>query len=262
MMRALWTAATGMNAQQMNVDVIANNLANVNTTGFKKSRVDFQDLLSSVIRPAGVEAASGMTVPTGIEIGNGTMPMSTQRLFTQGDFMNTENPLDMVIEGDGFFAVLRPNGEVGYTKNGAFKLDADGRLVTGDGYPLQPEVTIPTDATEVHIGVDGTVSVLLTGQDEPQTIGNIELVTFANPAGLKSIGHSLYEPTGASGDSVTGTPGEEGFGTILQGFLEMSNVKVVEEMINMIVGQRAYEINSKAITAADEMLSAATRLRR
>jgi flagellar basal-body rod protein FlgG len=261
MMRALWTAATGMSAQQMNVDLIANNLANVNTTGFKKSRIDFQDLLSSVLRPAGVESASGMQIPTGIEIGNGVMPMSTQRLFTQGDLTNTANPLDLVIEGEGFFSVLRPNGEIGYTKNGAFKPDGEGRLVTGDGYALQPEITIPTDAKEVYIGVDGTVSVLLSGQEEPQVIGNIELVTFANPAGLKSAGHSLFEPTGASGDAVTGTPGEDGFGTILQGFLEMSNVKVVEEMINMIVGQRAYEINGKAITAADEMLSTATRLR-
>lgn len=254
MIRAMWTAASGMIAQQMNVDVISNNLANVNTTGFKKSRCDFQDLLYSTLKSAGAEIGGGLEVPTGIQVGSGVMTSATQRIFTQGDFMNTENPFDIVIEGDGFYQVLRQNGEIGYTKNGGMKIDAEGRLCTGEGFILQPEITIPSDATEVTIGLDGTVTVITPGVNEPQEIGNIELALFSNPAGLKSAGRSIYEETAASGAPIVATPGEDGAGSVLQGFLEMSNVKVVEEMINMITGQRAYEINSKAITTADDML--------
>ena len=261
MMRSMWTAATGMMAQQLNVDVISNNLANVNTTGFKKSRCDFQDLLYTTIKSAGTDIGGGMEVPTGIQVGNGTKPLSTQRIFTQGDLINTENPYDLVIEGDGFFQVLNPDGETVYTRNGGLKIDSEGRMCTGDGYLLQPEITIPTTATEVSIGVDGTVSVIESGVAEPTEVGNIELAMFPNPAGLMSKGHSLYEETGASGSATTSTPGEDGSGTILQGFLEMSNVKVVEEMINLITGQRAYEINAKAITTADDMLQVVNRLK-
>lgn len=261
MIRAMWTAATGMMAQQMNVDVISNNLANVNTTGFKKSRCDFQDLLYTTIKGAGSEAGGGLEIPTGIQVGNGSKPLSTQRLFTQGDLVNTENPYDIVIEGDGFFQVLRTNGEVGYTKNGGFKIDSEGRLCTGDGYTLQPEVIIPSDVVEVSIGLDGTVAVTQSGGQEPQTIGNVELAMFSNPAGLMSVGHSIYEESAASGAPIVVTPGSDGAGSLLQGFLEMSNVKVVEEMINMITGQRAYEINAKAITTADDMLQTVNRLK-
>lgn len=261
MMRALWTASTGMMAQQMNVDVISNNLANVNTTGFKKSRCDFQDLLYSTIKSAGTEIGGGQEVPTGIQIGNGSKPISTQRIFTQGDLINTENPYDLVIEGDGFFQILLPDGETGYTKNGGMRIDSEGRMCTGDGYILQPEITIPSTATEVSVGLDGTVSIVEEGVAEPQIVGNIELATFPNPAGLSSEGHSVYKETGASGSPVTGTPGEDGLGGLLQGFLEMSNVKVVEEMINLITGQRAYEINAKAITTADDMLQVVNRLK-
>ena len=261
MIRALWTAATGMNAQQMNVDVIANNLSNVNTTGFKKSRIDFQDLLYSTYRAAGTEVSSGLKIPTGIQVGNGSRAVATQKIFTQGDFMQTGNPLDIVIEGDGFFQVMKPDGSLAYTRDGAFKTDSDGKIVTSDGFVLQPEISIPQDATEVNVGIDGTVSVIQAGESAPQSVGTIELVKFVNPAGLKNVGKNLYEVTDASGDAVTGAPGTIGLGQLSQGFLEMSNVKVVEEMVNMIVAQRAYEINAKAIQSADEMLQLANRIR-
>lgn len=262
MIRALWTAATGMTAQQMNIDVIANNLANVNTTGFKKSRVDFQDLLYSILRSAGTEVASGLQIPTGIQIGNGSRPVATQRIFSQGDYTQTGNPLDVVIEGEGFFQVLKPDGTVVYTRDGAFKRDSEGKIVTSDGFVLEPEITIPPDAIEINIGIDGTVSVRLADEVTPQTIGTIELARFINPAGLKSIGRNLFEATEASGEATIDIPGSEGLGTLMQGFLEMSNVKVVEEMVNMIIGQRAYEINAKAIQTADEMLQMANNIRR
>jgi len=262
MLRTLWIAASGMQAQALNIDVIANNLANVNTTGFKRSRADFQDLLYETLRPPGVASSAGSQVPTGIQLGHGTRPVAIQKNFLQGDYQHTENELDMAIEGDGFFQVLQPNGEIAYTRAGAFKLDSDGRIVTSDGFFMEPEISIPTTATSISIGTDGTVSVLLAGEIEPTQIGNIELMRFLNPAGLKSIGRNLYLPTLASGDGIAGTPGEEGFGTIAQGYLEMSNVSVVQEMVNMITTQRAYEINSKAIQAADEMLQMANNVRR
>ncbi|WP_419663723.1 FlgG: flagellar basal-body rod protein [Desulfosarcina variabilis str. Montpellier] len=262
MIRSLWSAATGMQAQNMNIDVISNNLANVSTSGYKRSRADFQDLLYQTIRSPGVASSADTEVPTGIQVGHGTRPAATQKIFTQGDFQNTENELDMAIEGDGFFQIIQPNGEIAYTRAGTFKLDSEGRVVTSDGFPLEPELTIPADAVTLSIGSDGTVSVLLYGEAEASQIGNIELAQFTNPAGLQSIGRNLFIPTTASGDATTGTPGEDALGTIAQGYLELSNVSVVDEMVNMIVAQRAYETNSKTIQASDEMLQTATNLRR
>jgi flagellar basal-body rod protein FlgG len=262
MIRSLWSAATGMQAQTLNIDVISNNLANVGTSGFKKSRADFQDLLYQTLRSPGVASSADTQVPTGIQVGNGVRPAATQKMFSQGDFSHTDNQLDMAIEGNGFFQVIQPNGEIGYTRAGTFKLDSDGRVVTSDGLPLEPEVTVPSDATSISIGTDGTVSVVLAGQSQPSQIGNIELAGFINPAGLNSIGRNLFTPTAASGDPTTGTPGQETFGTVAQGYLEMSNVSVVDEMVNMITAQRAYETNSKTIQASDEMLQTANNLRR
>lgn len=262
MMRALWSAASGMAAQQLNVDTIANNLANVNTAGFKRQRVDFQDLLYQTNRQPGSPAASGVEVPTGVQVGLGVRVGSTTKNFAQGTFQTTDNPLDLVIEGDGFFQVLQPNGEIAYTRAGAFKLDSNGNLVTGDGSPLEPPIAIPTDAESISIGADGTVAVMLAGQSAPQEIGQISLARFANPAGLKNLGHSLYAETGASGAPQTGTPGEDGLGQVAQGVLELSNVQVVEEMVNMITAQRAYEANSQAIRISDDMLQMANNVRR
>jgi flagellar basal-body rod protein FlgG len=262
MIRSLWTAASGMQAQSLNIDVIANNLANVNTAGFKRSRADFQDLLYENLRAPGVASSVDTQVPSGIQVGHGTRPAATQKVFIQGDFQHTQNDLDLAIEGNGFYRVLQPNGEEAYTRSGAFKLDRDGRIVTSDGYMLDPEITIPTDSVSVSVGTDGTVTVLLAGESEPTEIGTIELTRFINPSGLNSIGRNLYLSSNASGDGISGTPGEDGFGTIAQGFVEMSNVSVVDEMVNMISAQRAYEISSKAIQASDEMLQMANNLRR
>jgi flagellar basal-body rod protein FlgG len=254
MITSLYTAATGMEAQKLNIDVISNNLANVNTTGYKRSRADFQDLMYQTITDAGTVSSDGTTLPTGIQVGLGVKTIAVQKIFQQGDFSNTGNPLDVVIEGDGFFQISKPDGEIGYTRGGAFKLDADGRMVTSDGYPLDPAVTIPTNATSITIGTDGQVSIMQSGSSAPTVVGQITLARFSNPAGLKAIGKTMFVETDSSGDPTTGTPGNDGMGTITQGFLEMSNVNIVEEMVNMIVSQRAYEINSKAVTASDEML--------
>ena len=262
MIRAIWIAASGMEAQQLNVDVISNNLANVNTTGFKRSRADFQDLLYQNFRTAGTASSSSTQVPTGMQLGQGTRPVAIQKIFIQGDYQQTQNELDVAIDGKGFFQVLQPNGDVAYTRSGAFKLDSEGRIVTSDGYLLEPEITIPSDTLNIAVGSDGTVSVLQSGQTESAEVGTIELAMFANPAGLNSIGRSLYVPTSASGGATTGTPGSSGFGTISQGYLELSNVSVVEEMVNMIIGQRAYEVNSKAIQTADGMLQMANNVSR
>lgn len=262
MIRALFTAATGMQAQQLNLDTIANNLANVNTTGFKRNRVDFQDLLYQTLRPAGTRMAGGVEVPTGIQVGHGTRPVATQKLWSQGNFQQTENPLDLVIEGDGFFQLTRPDGTIAYTRAGAFKRDSQGQVVNSDGYVLQPAITIPDDTVSISIGSDGTVSVITAGQSTPQQLGQIELARFVNPAGLNAIGKNLFLPTAASGQPTTGQPGQEGFGAINQGFLEMSNVSVVEEMVQMIAAQRAFEVNSKAIRSADEMLSISNNMTR
>ena len=240
MIRALYTSSSGMEAQQLNLDAIANNLANVNTTGFKRTRVDFQDLLYQTFRPAGASVAQGATIPTGIQVGLGARPVATQKIFSQGDFQQTENPLDLVIEGEGFFQLVRPDGTTGYTRAGAFKKDGTGRVVTSDGFLLQPGLVVPPDATTVTVGTDGTVTVNVAGQTAPQQVGQLQLARFANPAGLTSVGRNIYLPTPASGDAVVGTPGQTGMGTLAQGFLESSNVKVVEEMVNMITSQRAY----------------------
>ncbi len=262
MISALWTAATGMAAQQTNVDVISNNLSNVNTAGYKRSRADFEDLLYTMIKAPGTPVAGTQVVPTGIQLGHGTRVVAIAKQFSQGDFMNTENPLDLLIEGDGFFQITMPDGSIAYTRDGTFKLDQDGNLVNSEGMYLEPQITIPEDAEEITIGIDGTVSVTLPGETTPQQLGQIELVKFINPSGLKAIGMNLYVPTEASGDPITGTPGEDGFGRIRQGLLEMSNVKIVDEMVNMIVAQRAYEMNSKAVQTADEMLQIANTLKR
>ncbi|NLJ73623.1 MAG: flagellar basal-body rod protein FlgG [Firmicutes bacterium] len=262
MMRSLWTAASGMMGQQTKIDTISNNLANVNTTGFKKSRVDFQDLLYQTLKFAGTPTTAGAQVPTGIQIGHGVRPVATQRVFSQGTFQQTDNPLDVVIEGDGFFQILLPDGGIRYTRDGAFKLDTDGRLTTSDGFPIEPEIVVPDDSVDFSIGSDGTVTIMRPGLNEPETIGQIEIVRFVNPAGLKSEGRNLFTATAASGDPMVGTPGLDGFGVLAQGFLEMSNVQVVEEMVSMIVAQRAYETNSKAIQASDDMLQTANNLRR
>ncbi len=251
-----------MIAQQLNIDNIANNLANVNTTGYKKSRIDFQDLLYQTTRAAGTPVIQGAQVPTGIQIGHGVRPVSTQKIFTQGEFKPTDGPLDILIEGEGFFQVLLPDGSVAYTRDGAFKRDGEGKVVNSDGFPLAPELEIPEDATDISISTDGNISIRIKGSDTPQSIGQIELVKFVNAAGLKSIGRNLYKATAASGEPILGIPGLDGFGTIAHGYLEMSNVQVVEEMVSMIVAQRAYEVNSKAIQAADEMLQTANNLRR
>jgi flagellar basal-body rod protein FlgG len=254
--RALFTAGTGMQAQQLNLDVVANNLANVNTPGFKRSRVDFQDLLYQTMRPAGARTGGG-EVPTGVQVGHGTRPVATQKIFAQGNFHQTENPLDLVIEGDGFFQLARPDGSLAYTRSGSFKRDSQGQIVSSDGLVLQPAVSIPPDAISVSIGSDGTVSVITGAAAAPQQLGQVELARFVNPAGLSAVGRNLFAPTAASGPATTGQPGQQGFGTLGQGFLESSNVSVVEEMVGMIAAQRAFEVNSKAIRTADEMLQIA-----
>jgi flagellar basal-body rod protein FlgG len=259
-MRALWTAATGMHAQQLTLDVISNNLANVQTAGFKRSRVDFQDLVYETLQAPGVASAQGQEIPSGFQIGHGSRAVATQRLFIKGDLQQTGNILDLAIEGDGFFQVTQPSGETAYTRAGTFKKDSQGQMVTSDGYALEPAITIPQEATTVTVGVDGTVSVTIAGQAQPQQVGTIQLVRFVNPAGLQSLGRNLFLPTQASGDASPGTPGADGLGTLLQGFVEMSNVNVVEEMVGLIVSQRAYEINSRAIRTADEMMQTANNL--
>ncbi len=259
MIRALWTAATGMQSQQVNMDVIANNLANVNSSGFKKSRADFQDILYQTTRAAGA-GVDGGEVPTGVQIGLGSRVAAVQKVFTTGDFQQTENELDVAIEGQGFFQVVLPDGTDGFTRSGALKKDSTGRLVTSDGFPLIPEVVIPEGSTSISIGSGGTVDVLLDGESTPTEVGVIELIRFGNPSGLKSLGRNLYAETPTTGAPIAGTPGEAGFGTLSQGFLEGSNVNIMEEMVNMIAGQRAYEVNSKTIRTADEMLSTTSQL--
>jgi flagellar basal-body rod protein FlgG len=251
-----------MVGQQFNIDTIANNLANVNTAGFKKSRVDFQDLLYQTVRYAGTPVTAGAQIPTGIELGHGVRPVATQKVFIQVGFRQTDNPLDLAIEGDGFFQILMPDGTIAYTRDGSFKRDGEGRLSTSDGFSLEPEIIIPENAVSVNIGTDGTVSVLNAGANEQTSVGQIRLARFVNPAGLQSQGRNLLARTAASGDPIEGTPGLDGLGAMAQGYLEMSNVQVVEEMVNMIVAQRAYETNSKAIQASDDMLQTANNLRR
>jgi len=262
MIKAMRTAASGMVAQQLNVDNISNNLANVNTTGFKRSKVEFQDVLYQNYRRAGTVSAVGALVPTNLAIGYGARAVATVRDYSPGDLNMTGNPLDLAISGAGFFQVLMPDGSIGYTRDGAFKISADGQLVTSDGFFLQPDITIPQDASSIAIGLDGDVSVLIPGNQDPQSLGQLELARFVNPAGLSAAGHNLFNPTVASGTAITGTPTLDGFGRIDQGTLEVSNVEVVDEMVNMIIAQRAYEINSKAIQTSDDMTQIANNLKR
>jgi len=262
MIRALFTAVTGMKAQELNIDVMANNLANVNTVGFKRSRADFQDLLYQTLREAGAASSATTQIPTGLQVGLGSRPVAVQKLFIQGDFQPTERSLDLAIEGDGFFQITQPNGELAYSRAGSFKTDSQGRIVNSDGYLLDPEITIPADTLTITVGTDGTVSVVTAGQTTSSQVGSIQLAKFSNSAGLKSLGRNLFVPTEASGSATTGTPGQDGFGTIAQGFLEQSNVSIVEELTQMIVAQRAYEVNSKAVQSADEMLQTANNMKR
>lgn len=254
MSRALYTAATGMQVQQSNVDNIANNLANASTVGFKRTRLEFQDLLYQNLRTPGAAANSSTTLPVGLQIGLGARAISSERIFLQGDFRQTENPLDVVIEGSGFFQVRQTNGELAYTRAGSFHLNAEGQIVTASGETLEPGITIPNDATSINIGNDGTVSITTAGQANAQNVGQIQLASFANPAGMDSLGRNLFRETGASGQANVGSPDSNGLGRINQGFIENSNVNVVEELVNMIAAQRAYETNSKVISAADHML--------
>jgi flagellar basal-body rod protein FlgG len=263
MIRSLYISATGMEAQKMNIDVISNNLANVNTSGFKRGRADFQELIYQDLKTPGSLSAEGSIIPSGIQMGLGVKPVAVQKIFLQGDFVQTGNNLDLVIEGDGFFQITKPDGVIAYTRNGSFKLDNVGRIVTSDGYALDPAITIPSNTQSITVGSDGKVSVLQSGARSPTEIGNIQLARFINPGGLQANGKSLFLPSGSSGDPIVGIPGGgDGLGTIGQGFVEMSNVNIVEEMVNMIVSQRAYEINSKAVQAADEMLQMTNNLKR
>jgi len=262
MMRALDTATTGLMGQQLNMDVVANNLANVNTHGFKKARAEFQELLYQTLEVAGTQTELGTQAPTSLQVGLGVRPAATERIFTQGALESTDNPLDMAIEGGGFFQVVQENGEIAYTRTGAFNRDSAGNVVTTDGLPLEPAVTIPEDTTSITISKSGVVSVLTGSSATPTQVGQIQLARFANPAGLNSLGSNLYAPTSASGDPVVGIPGDGSLGTVSQGFLEGSNVNIAEELVKMIVGQRAYEINSKAVQTADEMLQMANNMRR
>lgn len=250
-----------MQAQQMNIDVISNNLANVNTAGFKKSRADFQDLMYQTLKTTGAPSTSS-TQTAGIQVGLGVTPAAVTKVFTPGNITQSGNELDMAIEGDGFFQIQMPDGTTAYSRAGSFKKDGQGRVVNSDGYPMLPEMVIPANVSKITVGSDGTVSVIQSGQSTPTTVGTIQLASFANPSGLSSMGHNLYQPTDSSGNANTGTAGQNGLGTLSQGFLEMSNVNIMEEMVNMIVGQRAYEINSKAVQAADEMLQTTNNLKR
>ncbi|MBN1380253.1 MAG: flagellar basal-body rod protein FlgG [Deltaproteobacteria bacterium] len=261
MIRSLYTAATGMAAQQLEQDVIANNLANVNTVGFKKSRANFQDLMYQVYSQAGSTSATGIQLPVGVEIGMGVKPISIQKIYTQGDYQSTGNSLDLAIDGDGFFQIDDGNGETVYTRNGSFKLNSDGNICNSEGLLLTPAINVPTGTTVITIDKAGLVTAT-DGSGSVSEIGQIQLASFINPAGLTSIGHNLYLQTDASGEAIVGNPNTDGKGAITQYFLEMSNVSVIDEMVKMIIGQRNYEINSKSIQTADNMLSIINNLKR
>ncbi len=259
MMRGLLTAATGMEAQQIKIDTIANNLANVNTTAFKGSRANFHDLLYQTLRAPGQASTTGTMVPSGIQIGAGTRVSSVEKMFSEGGTQITDRPTDMAIEGKGFFRVQKDDGKIAYTRDGTFQIDNTGRLVTADGFPLEPEISVPQGSKDLHIGLDGVVTVKVDG--ETQELGQVLLADFVNPAGLSSTGRNMYEATRASGDPVVTSPNQNGVGRISQGTLEASNVNMVEEMVNMITGQRAYEINSKVIQTGDQMLQQTNNIR-
>lgn len=261
MLKALNTAATGMQAQTTNMDVIANNMANVSTTGFKKSRAEFEDLMYQTLKEPGAASGLNSISPTGVQTGLGTRTSSIQKDFDTGSFKQTKNPLDIAIEGSGFFPVQMPDGQIGYTRDGSFKKDPSGRIVDRNGNALQPEITIPPNAQGIDIGPNGQVSAAILGNPQPQNLGQIELVNFINPAGLKSLGKNVFIPTSASGLPQQGAPGSANFGQLAQGTLETSNVNIVDEMVNMITAQRAYETNSKVIQASDQMLQYMNNLR-
>jgi flagellar basal-body rod protein FlgG len=252
---ALWIAKTGLDAEQTRMATISNNLANVNTTGFKRDRAVFEDLIYQNVRQVGASSTETTELPSGLAIGTGVRTVATQKLHTQGNIQQTNNSFDVAVQGAGFFQVQHPDGTVVYTRDGSFSLDQDGQIVTANGYALEPSITVPPNTLSVTIGSDGTVSALEAGNSTPSQIGNINLVQFINPTGLEAIGQNLYRQSAASGDPQEGTPGLDGLGTLIQGSLESSNVNVVEELVNMIETQRAYEMNSKAISTTDQMLA-------
>ncbi|ARO88028.1 flagellar basal-body rod protein FlgG [Nitrosospira sp. Nsp5] len=254
MIRSLWIAKTGLDAQQTQMDVIANNLANVSTNGFKRSRAVFEDLLYQTLRQPGAQSSQQTQLPSGLQIGTGVRPVATERVFTQGNLQQTGNSKDVAIQGQGFFQVLMPDGTTAYTRDGSFQSDSQGQLVTSSGYQIQPNITIPVNALSITIGRDGTVSVTQPGSSTPVEVGSLQLATFINPVGLQSVGENFYVETFSSGPPNINTPGIDGAGVLNQGYVETSNVNVVEELVNMIQTQRAYEINSKAIQTSDQML--------
>ncbi|VVP03742.1 flagellar basal-body rod protein FlgG [Pseudomonas sp. B21128] len=258
MLPALWVAKTGLSAQDTNLTTISNNLANVSTTGFKRDRAEFQDLLYQIKRQPGAQSTQDSELPTGLQVGTGVRIVGTQKNFTAGSLQTTEQPLDMAINGRGFFQILQPDGTTSYTRDGTFHLDSNGQIVNASGFALEPAIVIPNDAQTFTVGNDGTVSVTLPGNPASQVIGNLQTADFINPAGLQAVGNNLFLETAASGAPQVGTPGLAGFGTTLQNTLETSNVSTVEEMVNMITTQRAYEMNSKVISTADQMLSFVT----
>lgn len=260
MIRSLWISKTGLDAQQTQMDVIANNLANVSTNGFKRTRAVFEDLLYQNIRQPGAQSSQQTQLPSGLQLGTGVRSVATERNFSQGNLQETGNSKDVAIQGEGFFQVLLPDGTTAYSRDGSFQVDSQGQLVTASGYAVQPAITIPADATSMTIGRDGTVSITQAGSANSTEVGTIQLATFINPAGLMAKGENLYVETTASGNANTNTPGTNGSGTLSQGFVETSNVNVVEELVNMIQTQRAYEINSKAITTSDQMLQKLTQM--
>lgn len=260
MIRSLWIAKTGLDAQQTQLDVISNNLANVSTNGYKRTRAIFEDLLYQTLRQPGAASSQQTTVPSGLMLGVGVRPVATEHIFVQGSLQNTGNPLDMAVNGQGFFQVQMPDGTLAYTRDGAFQMDSTGQVVTASGYPLSPALTIPSDATSITVSRDGIVSVLQAGSGTPTQIGNIQLATFVNPGGLQSVGENLFVETASSGTPTPNTPGSNGSGLINQQYVETSNVNVAEELVQMIQTQRAYEMNSKAIQTSDNMLGRLTQL--
>lgn len=260
MIRSLWISKTGLDAQQTQMDVIANNLANVSTAGFKRSRAVFEDLLYQNLRQPGGQSSQQTTLPSGLQLGTGVRPVATERIHTQGNIQQTGNSKDVAINGEGFFQVLLPDGTTAYTRDGSFQTDSNGQLVTASGYVIQPAITIPANALSLTVGRDGTVSVTTPGTTAATQIGTLQLSTFINPAGLESKGENLYVETGSSGTASSNTPGTNGSGVLSQGYIETSNVNVVEELVNMIQTQRSYEINSKAITTSDQMLQRLSQL--
>ena len=260
MIRSLWIAKTGLDAQQTQLDVISNNLANVGTAGFKRSRAVFEDLLYQTLRQPGAQSSQQTQLPTGLQLGTGVKPVASERVFSQGNLQKTDNSLDVAVNGQGFFQVTMPDGTLAYTRDGSFHLDAQGQLVSSSGYPLSPAITIPSNAQVITIARDGTVTVTQPNQATPTQVGAIQLANFINAAGLQGLGENLYSETAASGTPTTNVPGSNGLGLLQQGYVETSNVNVVEELVNMIQTQRAYEINSKAVQTSDQMLQKLTQI--